>query len=408
MPAATYADIGALQQRWAARHGQPNAQLADARFKPFDGKRRVRVGYHCSFMESDTVRYILGKVIAAHDRTKFDIYGFTPDPLSRDMASVFDVVVDTALISDDDFVRLVRSYEIDVFVELSGFSPGHRFSAMASRCAPVQISNLNHHATSCVPNVDYIISDSVCTPPDSGAQAYFTEQIYRLPGCLLCYDYDGFAYPPVREDPPMIAAKSVTFGCFGSGGKISVPLIEIWAELLRRVPDAKLYIRNGQLSGNDNRRYMADRFRWHGIDSDRLRLEGGTDRATLLRCYDEVDISLDTWPYCGGNTVAEALWQGVPVVTYLGERFSSRYGASLLMAAGCNDLVGRSSEEYIRIAAALARNPDRLSYLRSNLRRMYREHGLGDSTQFARNLERAFMEMLEQSFVGQNGEVAQV
>lgn len=141
---------------------------------------------------------------------------------------------------------------------------------------------------------------------------------------------------------------------------------------------------------------LDDRLRWFGIASDRFVVRVGIDRKSLLNAYDEVDISLDTWPYCGGNTVAESLWQGVPVVTLKGSRFSSRYGASLLMAAGCGDLVAETPAEYLDLAAALATDPERLRRLRAGLRDMYRTHGIGDSARFARELEQAYMQMVDE------------
>ena len=210
---------------------------------------------------------------------------------------------------------------------------------------------------------------------------------------MLCYDYERDEHPPV-SDPPLLSRGFVTFGCFGSGGKINTPQIEIWAELLQRVPGSMFYIRNAQLTPPDNRRYMVDRFRRHGIEPDRFRIEGGTDRTSLLRSYADVDISMDTSPYCGGNTVAESLWQGVPVVTLLGSRISSRYGASLLMVAGCHDMIGHTVDEYIKIAANLAGDRQRLCDLRRNLRTMSKQHGLSDSRRFARDLENAYVEML--------------
>ena len=126
-------------------------------------------------------------------------------------------------------------------------------------------------------------------------------------------------------------------------------------------------------------------------------MEPGSDRQTLLRCYDDIDITLDTWPYSGGNTVAESFWQGVPVVTLYGSRFSSRYGASLVTGAGCDDLIGRSPSEYIDTAATLAGNPHRLVQLRNDLRHMSKKHGLGDSKHFARALENAYSTMLSKT-----------
>jgi glycosyltransferase involved in cell wall biosynthesis len=394
LPEATYASIEALQSKWAERHAKADARRPAPSFMRPEPGRKIRIGYHCSFMESDTIRYIMGRAIAAHDRSKFEVYSYAPTQLVH-LKPAFDVTRTTGMMSDQKFVDLVRRDQIDVFVEMTGFSPGNRFAAMAQRCAPVQVSYLNHHGTSCVHNVDYILSDEICTPSNAGIERHFSERIYRLPNCLLCYDYEDSRYPPVAE-PPSVQRGYVTFGCFGSGGKINTQLISWWAELLHRVPNAMFQIQNAQLGSPDNHRYMIDRFRRFGIESDRLVVRGGTDRQSLLKAYDEVDISLDTWPYCGGNTLAESLWQGVPVVTLKGSRFSTRYGASLLVAAGCGDLVGETPAEYLDLAQRLANDPERLRRLRAELRPMYRKHGIGDSTGFSRDLDRAYLEMLDE------------
>jgi predicted O-linked N-acetylglucosamine transferase (SPINDLY family) len=195
-------------------------------------------------------------------------------------------------------------------------------------------------------------------------------------------------------EPPCLNRPEVTLGCFGSGGKINRTLIELWSRLLHHVPNAVLRLQNGQLEREDNRRFMVDRFRQFGIARERLILEKGVARHKLLDAYNEVDISLDTWPYCGGNTIAESFWMGVPVVTLKGDRFGSRYGASLVTAGGCADLIAESPEEYIEITAKLAADLPRLRHLRQNLRQMSIEHGLGDSTLFARRIENAYREML--------------
>ena len=392
---ATYDDLARFQRRWSERYAKPIRNADKHHFPVFDHTRKIKVGYHCSFMNSDTIRFIMRNVVAAHDRSKFEIFAYSPTPMSPDIKTAFDVARSTASMGDMAFLNLVRRDKIDVFVELSGFSPGHRYVAMASRCAPVQISYLNHHGTSCIDAVDYFLSDEISTPSNSDADRTFTETIYRLPDCLLCYDYRCDPHPPVTE-PPSIKRGFVTFGCFGHGGKINIDLIEMWAELLLRVPRSMFYIRNGQLTPADNRRYLADRFLRYGISGERLRIEGGTERMSLLSSYADVDITMDTWPYCGGNTVAESLWQGVPVITYMGSRMSSRYGASLLTAAGCADLIGHSVDEYIDIAAELARQPQRLATFRKNLRRMCEEHGLADLVGFARKLEQAYDHMLRE------------
>lgn len=392
-PSATYENLLTAQSWWAERHAKPAATIASYERRIYRGARKIRIGYFCSFLDSDTVRFIMIPVIRNSDHEKFEIFGYSPSPAADDISRPFDRFRVTGDIPDEEFVDMVREDEIDVFVELTGFSPRHRFAAMASRCAPVQVAYLNHTGTTCVPNVDYVLADDISVHPNE--DRYFSEKVWRLPGSFLCYNYDTASLPPIVE-PPYLRNDFVTFGCFGSGGKINIRLIELWAKILHRVPGSKLFVRNYQLSTRDNRHFMEDRFRRFGIATERLRLLGGADRQTILKCYDEVDVSLDTWPYCGGNTVAEAIWQGVPVVTLKGNRFSGRYGASLIAAAGCADLVAETPEEYVGITVKLSRSPDRLKYYRDNLRRMARESGLSDAPKFAKKLDAAYIQMLQQ------------
>jgi predicted O-linked N-acetylglucosamine transferase (SPINDLY family)/glycosyltransferase involved in cell wall biosynthesis len=408
LPGATEASLAAAHKRWAARHAPGMADTEEEDLPRWNGRRKIRVGYHCSFMPSDTIRFMMGRVLRAHDRDRFEIYGYSPLPVPSDIAAGFDVLRDTAASGDDPervrfhnthmishaaFRRMIREDRIDVLVELTGFSPGHRFPALAGRCAPVQVSFLNHTASSQVQNVDYILADEISLPTSGGFEAHYSEQIYRLPGCFFCFDYRDSESPPIVE-PPSLAKGYVTFGCFGYGGKLNSELLRLWAELLRQTPSSRLHIQNAQIKNERGRRFLAERFRSFGIAPDRLTLAVGVDRQSLLEAYADIDISLDTWPYCGGNSIAEALWHGVPVITLKGNRFSSRYGASLVTAAGCGDLVADSPEQYIAIAKQLAGNPGRLASLRQRLRDMSIEHGLGDSAGFARRLEDAYVEML--------------
>ncbi|MEI6204301.1 MAG: hypothetical protein WCP68_20330, partial [Enhydrobacter sp.] len=415
-PSATDASIAEYQKGWVDRHIGPKPLVSlHTRNVPV-AARKVRIGYHCAFMDSDTIRYMMRNVMAAHDRSRFEVYGYSSKPYPADIAASFDVRRDTTAVdvsptehsfeksarADEAFVSLVRSDEIDVFVELTGFSPGNRFRAMSHRCAPVQVSFLNHTGTSQVPNVDYIITDEVCTPATSHMQAHYSETLWRVPGCFFSFDYRGSKCPPLVEAPSEHRGY-VTFGCFGHGGKLNGELIEMWAKLLHRCPSSVLRLQNSQFSNNDTRRFIASQFQHHGISSDRLMLAKGVDRDSLLGAYSEIDISLDTWPYCGGNTLAEALWMGTPVVTLLGERFSARYGASLLAAAGCPDFIARTPEQYIEIAASLAGDLPRRRKLRRSLRQMSVDHGLADSSRFARNLEDAYLEMLSRAGKGCTG-----
>jgi hypothetical protein len=394
LPAATDSLIADHQKKWVGRHlGRP-AAIEPAGAGCATGGRKIRIGYHCSFMNSDTLRYMMRDVLLAHDRDRFEVHGYAAGAVAEDIRAAFDAVHDTSAFGDPEaFAGLVRSHAIDVFVELSGFSAGHRFAAMSQRCAPVQVSFLNHTGSSQVPNVDYILADEISIPSGSPAEQHYSERIYRLPHCFFCFDYRNSRAPDIVE-PPSASSPCVTFGCFGGGNKLNRDLIELWARVLRAVPNSRLWLQNPQLVSRSNREFMRGRFEQSGIDGERLILRRGVPRDELLRAYSQIDISFDTWPYCGGCTVAESLWMGVPVVTLKGDRFSARYGASLVTAAGCADLVAESPEQYVAIAAALAADLAGRRKLRRALRHMVVEHGLSDSTSFARDLENAYRDML--------------
>jgi predicted O-linked N-acetylglucosamine transferase (SPINDLY family) len=258
---------------------------------------------------------------------------------------------------------------------------------MSARCAPLQLSWVNHAGTTGVPNVDYYIGDAVSLP--EGVDPYYSEKLLRLPGCVFCFTYDPKTLPAVAPSPHVRSGR-ITFGYFGNASKLNSRLAELWARVLDATPGSRLFLRFAALSHPANRRYAARMFARYGVTGDRLVLQPGTDREGILHSYAEVDISLDSSPFCGGSSIAESLWQGVPVVTLRGERFASAYGSSILLASGLGDLVASTPDEYVEIASQLAGNTDRLVHLRSNLRTMVTEHGFSDARLFASRIEAAY------------------
>jgi tetratricopeptide (TPR) repeat protein len=396
-PGATGDELMQAHVAWAARYGRPDPGVPALRIDPFDGSRPLRVGYVCSFWEAPTIRSMLLPVLKRHDPRRVQAYLYLSAPLRagetwRELYEPHAAAVrEVDRLTDREFLDLTRADGIDVLIDLNGHSGGHRYSAMASRCAPVQAVYLNYTSTTAVPNMDYVIGDR--WSPPLGTEATFTEQVERLDGCFFNFDFSDAALLPPVSPAPVTHNGYVTFGCFGSGTKINAPLVEWWSRILKRVPDARLFIRNLELSPLDNRRALERQFAGHGIDTDRLRLAGKGTRRDILRSYADVDIALDTYPYCGGNTTAEALWQGVPVVTLAGPRFSASYGASLLNGAGCPELVARTHDEYIDLAVALAQAPDELVAYRAYLRSMVVEHGLGNADTFTPQFEDSLIRM---------------
>jgi protein O-GlcNAc transferase len=393
-PKSTNESLLAIQQKWAARFARPIPDLPRPNFKPYDGRRPLRVGITCSFWHAATIKFQLLPFLRQIDRSRFTLFGYAPQDEKKWVKSALCQFRNVSGYSNADFVQQVRSDEIDVLIEINGFSPGHRFVAMASRCAPVQVSYLNYTSTSGVPNVDYVLADTISAAPD--LDPFFTEKIYRMPGCFFCFNYEDDPLPPIPPSP-FLEKGHITFGCFGSGGKINEVLTGWWAEILRRVPNSKIYIRNMELKPADNRRFMEKRFAKLGIEPGRLILKPGTTRENVLKSYAEVDISLDTYPYCGGNTIAESLWQGVPVITLKGRRFSEAYGASLLSASGLAEWIAESPEQYIELAVKLSADAKRLQSYRRDLRKMVVDFGFSDPKKFAREFEKTLLDLIRES-----------
>jgi len=154
-----------------------------------------------------------------------------------------------------------------------------------------------------------------------------------------------------------------------------------------------LLIQNHGMSSSSVRHFFSKQFGWNGVDESRLIFLPGGGRDEVLQNHSRVDICLDSWPYCGGNTIAESIYQGVPVITLYGTRFSAAYGASLITACGTPELIAKTNDEYVSVAARLAADQKKLINLRNDLRRMVREYGLGDSGRFVRALELAYEDM---------------
>ena len=185
----------------------------------------------------------------------------------------------------------------------------------------------------------------------------------------------------------------ITFGCLTSQYKITTEVIGAWSRILQQVPNSSLILKNGALVSPGARQFVYDLFARRNVSPKRVRLEGPSDHYQFLETYGEIDIALDTFPYNGGTTTTEAIWQGVPVVAFYGDRWASRTSASILQAAALGELVGQGLEDYISLAIRLSNSPDDLVDLRRNMRSRLRDSPVYDTQSFARNMERLYSEM---------------
>jgi protein O-GlcNAc transferase len=223
-----------------------------------------------------------------------------------------------------------------------------------------------------------------------GFERFYSEKLLRLPDGYVCYSPPPHA-PDVVE-APTLKNGFVTFGCFNNLAKITPKVMGTWANILHRVPSARMILKTHQLSDAPTAERFRANFAELGVSLDRIELRGSSGHRSFMGEYGDVDIVLDPFPYSGGLTTCEALWMGVPTITLPGEIFASRHSTSHLSNTGLADWVTASVDDYIEMAVARASDPAALAHLRSGLREQVRRSPLCDAPRFGRNLGAALRE----------------
>lgn len=280
-------------------------------------------------------------------------------------------------LDDDDAATRVRAAGIDVLIDLSGHTGHHRLGVFARRAAPVQATWLGYTATTGLAAMDAILCDRAALPDADRGQ--YAETPWPLPA-RLCFT------PPADapEPAPSPAAAALTFGCFNNVAKVGPRVVQSWSALLNRVPDSRLLFKGRQLAHAKVRSALEAAFASHGVAPERLVFDGFSPRGPeYWASYGPVDVALDPFPFNGGTTTLDTLWMGVPVVSMRGDRMAARQGESILGALGLNDWLAEDTEDYIRIAAALAADPEARARFRVEARTRLRSHPMADPAHYA-------------------------
>ena len=355
--------------------------------------KRLRVGLLSSDLRAHPVGYFLGSVVAALQAlpglpVELVAYANSPqiDEVSRHLHQHCTRWRDAMALSDDELHKQIRADQIDVLIDLAGHTLHNRLSVLARRPAPVQVSWLGYCASSGLPNLDAFLADPWIAP--EGTQAAFSEPLVLLPETFLCFTpplYD-LAVSPL----PALSSTGLRFACFNDLAKMNPGVVEVWAQILTRVPSSQLRLQSAAYADEQIQAAARDRFSLHGIAPERLELRPSQSRGDYLASYREVDICLDPFPYPGGTTTMESLWMGVPVLTLPGSSALSRQGLSIMSNLGLADgWVAQGTRDYVDRAARWAQDLAALTALRASLRPRLLASPLCQPDRFARHLEAA-------------------
>ena len=292
-------------------------------------------------------------------------------------------------LDDAALAAQIQSDAIDVLVDLSGHTGGSRLTAFALRPAPVMASWLGYFATTGLPYMDAVLLDPWHAP--QGTEADFVESIIRLPS-RFCYQ----SMPWSPEVAPRMEGP-ITFGSFNNTAKLNAHVFDLWSRILLAVPDSRLVLKWRTFNDEYFRSQVSAELMQRGIALERIDLRGPSFHRDVFKQHAEIDIALDPFPFTGGLTSCEALWMGVPVVTWPQGRVVSRQTHALLNLIGLPELSAKNADDYVYIATELAHDPQRLSSIRANLRQRMRASPLMDLPSYTRCLEQTFIELFEKT-----------
>lgn len=396
-PSATNKAILEARRSWAETHLPPvDRQKRFLRASP--QARRMKIGYLSSFFQSHNWMKPVWGLLNHHNRDRFEVFLFSDGPEAACHPCYrkhpTDRFHDITGLTNTAAAALIEKCNLDVLVDLNGYSRIDRLAVVALKPSPIIAGWFNLYATSGMACYDYLIGDDEVIPPEE--ETFYTEKILRVPSCYLTFEV---LYPvPDVVDPPITSSGKLTYGCLASQYKITVPVVEAWSRILLSAQDTRLFLKNATLGSLANQEFLAQRFESHGVARHRITMEGPADHFDYLTAYGCIDLALDTFPYNGGTTTSEALWQGVPVVTFPGNRWAARQSTSINRAAGLDEFVCSNLDDYIFRAIALANHPDtphRLVELRRTMRSRLACSPLCNTVDFAGNMENLYEGMVE-------------
>lgn len=351
----------------------------------------LRIGFVSGDFRTHPVGFFLEGVLSHLDPSRVQLVAYSTrqheDALTLRLKPRFAAWRSLVGLSDEAAAAAIRHDGVHILFDMSGHTDANRLPVFAWKPAPVQVSWIGYFASTGLSAIDYVLGDEWVLPPEE--VGHFAEKPWRLPHGYLCFT------PPEPAVPIDFAASSdtaraLTFGCFSDLVKVNDRVVAVWSRILQAVPGSRLFLKAQQLADEAQRAATLARFGAHGVEADRIVMEGPSPREEYLAAYNRVDISLSPFPYPGGTTTAESLWMGVPVLCRHGDRFLGHLCESVVHSVELGDWIAGDDDEYVAKAVAQASDRTALAALRAGLRARVLASSLCNPDRFARTLETQF------------------
>ena len=357
--------------------------------------KKIRIGYFSADFRDHPVAHLTAELYEIHDRNRFEIHAFsyvpdTQDEMNLRIKAGVDHFHDVHTMSYEDTAMLARSVELDIAVDLGGYTQLARTRIFAMSAAPIQISYIGFLGTMGANYYDYLVADQTIIPEKN--QKYYSEKIAYLPSYQVNDSTQSLPATIFTRQDVGLPEAGFVFCCFNNNYKITPTTFDSWGRILEQVDGSVLLIYVYNESAKIN---LTEEIVLRGIDANRLIFGERLPKPEYLARYRVADLFLDTHPYNAGTTASDALRMGLPVLTCIGHSFASRVAASLLNAVNLPELITTTQEQYESLAIELATNPEKLKIIKDKLVNNLPTAPLYDTPLFTRHLESAYLTMYD-------------
>ena len=372
------------------------SSIKNTESKFFNFKDSIKIGFVSADFRSHAVSFQVFDVLKIFSENKnFEIFIYSnndaDDEITNDYKKFLNNWYNVKDFSDEKLVNLVRSNNIEILVDLSGFTRGHRMPVFYNKAAPVQVTWCGYLASTGLKEIDYIIADKHTVL--SGDESKYSEKVYKLSKTWSVLKPIKNVY--VNEKTPVLKNKFISFASFNNIKKINYKVIQLWCRILNSIKDSRLHLIDKNFSDKEFDVYFRNFFKNNGVKSEQLFFHESTDRIELLKMYNSIDIALDPFPYSGGTTSLESYWMCVPVLTKKGDYFISKSTESINRNIGLDNWIANDEHDYLSRAISFSKDSNFLQNTKSYLINNKNKFVIFDSEHLAEELSLAFKSMLK-------------
>lgn len=357
-------------------------------------KNKIKLAYISPDFGNHPITHLLSEIIESHNRENFEVHGIyfgsnTRDAFFTRISKAFDYFHDISSLPETESIEFVKGLEIDIAIDLAGYTRNSRIYLFSSKCAPIQVNFLGYPGSMGAEFIDYLIADKVVIPEEN--LDFYSENVIYMPHCFQPNDSKRqILNNKLSRTSAGLPENKFIFCCFNNSFKLNPSMVDKWAKVLHEVENSIIWI----LAENQlTQKNLLKEFNKKNIPESRIFFAGRTSHADYLARYKLADLFLDTLPFNAGTTASDALWAELPVLTQTGNSFAGRMATSLLKNLKLDELITQTDEEYVNRAIEIAKNLDLHKRLKNRLKEMRSSSHLFNGKKYTNDLEKVLTKL---------------